>query len=64
MIGAIARPRQVFVVSELPKTRSGKIMRRLLKDAAEGREIGDTTTLADTSVMQTISQRVRTERSG
>ena len=64
VIGAIARPRQVFVVSELPKTRSGKIMRRLLKDAAEGREIGDTTTLADTSVMQTISQRVRTERSG
>ena len=62
VIGAIARPRQVFVVSELPKTRSGKIMRRLLKDAAEGREIGDTTTLADTSVMQTISQRVRDEQ--
>ncbi|CAG7612864.1 acetate--CoA ligase [Leucobacter soli] len=62
-IGAIARPRQVFVVNELPKTRSGKIMRRLLKDAAEGKEIGDTTTLADTSVMQTISQRMRAERS-
>ena len=61
-IGAIARPRQIFIVSELPKTRSGKIMRRLLKDAAEGREIGDTTTLADTSVMQTISDRVRSER--
>ncbi|WP_336660543.1 acetate--CoA ligase [Leucobacter sp. USHLN153] len=61
-IGAIARPRQIFIVSELPKTRSGKIMRRLLKDAAEGREIGDTTTLADTAVMQTISARVRTER--
>lgn len=61
-IGAIARPRQVFVVGELPKTRSGKIMRRLLKDAAEGRDIGDTTTLADTSVMQIISQRVREER--
>ena len=61
-IGAIARPRQVFVVSELPKTRSGKIMRRLLKDAAEGREIGDTTTLADTSVMQVISDRVRKEK--
>ncbi|XPP27630.1 MAG: acetate--CoA ligase [Leucobacter sp.] len=61
-IGAIARPRQVFVVNELPKTRSGKIMRRLLKDAAEGREIGDTTTLADTSVMQLISQRVRDEK--
>ncbi len=61
-IGAIARPRQIFIVSELPKTRSGKIMRRLLKDAAEGREVGDTTTLADTSVMQTISDRVRSER--
>ncbi len=60
-IGAIARPRQVFVVNELPKTRSGKIMRRLLKQAAEGKEIGDTTTLADTAVMQTISLRVREE---
>ncbi|MBL3687993.1 acetate--CoA ligase [Leucobacter zeae] len=60
-IGAIARPRQVFVVTELPKTRSGKIMRRLLKDAAEGKEIGDTTTLADTAVMQTISARMREE---
>ncbi len=48
-------------MSELPKTRSGKIMRRLLKQAAEGKEIGDTTTLADTAVMQTISQRVRDE---
>ena len=61
-IGAIARPRQVFVVTELPKTRSGKIMRRLLKDAAEGRDIGDVTTLADTMVMQTISDRVRKAR--
>ncbi|MFC5338008.1 acetate--CoA ligase [Leucobacter denitrificans] len=61
-IGAIARPRNVFVVNELPKTRSGKIMRRLLKDAAEGRTIGDTTTLADTMVMQTISDRVVAER--
>lgn len=60
-IGAIARPRQVFIVNELPKTRSGKIMRRLLKQAAEGKEIGDTTTLADTAVMQVISQRVRSE---
>lgn len=57
-IGAIARPRQVFVVSELPKTRSGKIMRRLLRDVAEGRTIGDTTTLADTSVMQIISDKL------
>jgi acetyl-CoA synthetase len=53
-IGAIARPRQIFIVNELPKTRSGKIMRRLLKDVAEGREIGDTTTLADSSVMSLI----------
>ncbi|MGO1539563.1 MAG: acetate--CoA ligase [Leucobacter sp.] len=60
-IGAIARPRQVFVVGELPKTRSGKIMRRLLKSAAEGKDVGDTTTLADTSVMQSISQRMRDE---
>jgi acetyl-CoA synthetase len=53
-IGAIARPRQVFIVAELPKTRSGKIMRRLLQDVAEGRDIGDTTTLADASVMTVI----------
>ncbi|MET0784476.1 acetate--CoA ligase [Leifsonia flava] len=58
-IGAIARPRQVFIVNELPKTRSGKIMRRLLRDLAEGREIGDTTTLADTAVMQSITDQVR-----
>jgi acetyl-CoA synthetase len=54
-IGAIAKPRQVVVVPELPKTRSGKIMRRLLRDAAEGRRIGDTTTLADPTVMATIA---------
>ncbi|MBG6106540.1 acetate--CoA ligase [Frigoribacterium sp. CG_9.8] len=58
-IGAIARPREVFIVAELPKTRSGKIMRRLLQDVAEGRDIGDTTTLADTSVMQIISDRLK-----
>ena len=58
-IGAIARPRDVYVVSELPKTRSGKIMRRLLRDVAEGREVGDTTTLADTTVMQLITQKLR-----
>ena len=58
-IGAIARPRQIFIVAELPKTRSGKIMRRLLQDVAEGREIGDTTTLADTTVMQIISDKLR-----
>ncbi|MGO1435474.1 MAG: acetate--CoA ligase [Canibacter sp.] len=58
-IGAIARPRQVFLVNELPKTRSGKIMRRLLKSVAEGKEVGDTTTLADTAVMQSIVTQVK-----
>jgi acetyl-CoA synthetase len=57
-IGAIARPRQIYVVTELPKTRSGKIMRRLLRDVAEGRAVGDTTTLADTSVMQLITDKL------
>ncbi|WP_397420134.1 acetate--CoA ligase [Protaetiibacter sp. SSC-01] len=63
-IGAIARPRDIFLVTELPKTRSGKIMRRLLRDAAEGRQIGDTTTLADTMVMQTISDKMRARAAG
>jgi acetyl-CoA synthetase len=53
-IGAIAKPRQIMVVAELPKTRSGKIMRRLLKDVAEHREVGDVTTLADNTVMDLI----------
>ena len=54
-IGPIAKPRQIMVVDELPKTRSGKIMRRLLRDVAENRDIGDVTTLADSSVMDMIS---------
>ncbi|MET7991516.1 acetate--CoA ligase [Amycolatopsis sp. NPDC005232] len=54
-IGPIAKPRQIMVVPELPKTRSGKIMRRLLRDVAENRAIGDVTTLADSSVMDLIS---------
>jgi len=58
-IGPIARPRDVYIVGELPKTRSGKIMRRLLRDVAEGREVGDTTTLADTLVMSTITKQVK-----
>ncbi|MEP7368286.1 MAG: acetate--CoA ligase [Dermatophilaceae bacterium] len=53
-IGPIAKPRQIMIVKELPKTRSGKIMRRLLKDIAEHREVGDVTTLADSSVMDLI----------
>jgi acetyl-CoA synthetase len=60
-IGAIARPREVHVVGELPKTRSGKIMRRLLKNVAEGKAIGDTTTLADDGVMQAISAGILAE---
>jgi acetyl-CoA synthetase len=51
-IGALARPAEVHFVAELPKTRSGKIMRRLLRDIAEGRLIGDTTTLADPAVVE------------
>ena len=58
-IGAIARPRQIFVVAELPKTRSGKIMRRLLQDVAEGRELGDTTTLTDGNVMTLITDKLK-----
>jgi len=54
-IGAIAKPRSIMLVPELPKTRSGKIMRRLLKDVAENRVVGDTTTLADSNVMDLIS---------
>ena len=56
-IGAIAKPRQIMIVPELPKTRSGKIMRRLLKDVAEHREVGDVTTLADSTVMDLIKQK-------
>ncbi len=55
-IGPIAKPRQIMVVPELPKTRSGKIMRRLLKDVAENRPVGDVSTLADSSVMDQISE--------
>nr|CRL72771.1 acetate--CoA ligase [Mycolicibacterium malmesburyense] len=53
-IGKIARPREIHVVPELPKTRSGKIMRRLLRDVAEGRELGDTSTLVDPNVFEAI----------
>ena len=56
-LGAIARPRAVIIVPDLPKTRSGKIMRRLLRDVVEGRTLGDTTTLADESVVQAIRDR-------
>jgi acetyl-CoA synthetase len=59
-IGAIARPRQILVVNELPKTRSGKIMRRLLRDVAENRAVGDSTTLADPNVMNLIKDGLST----
>ncbi|WP_370890973.1 acetate--CoA ligase [Janibacter sp. GXQ6167] len=58
-IGPIAKPRQIMIVPELPKTRSGKIMRRLLKDVAENREVGDVTTLADSSVMNLIQSGLK-----
>jgi len=59
-IGPIAKPRSVMVVNELPKTRSGKIMRRLLKDVAENRTVGDVTTLADSGVMDLIKKGMAT----
>ena len=55
-IGPIAKPRQILIVAELPKTRSGKIMRRLLRDVAEHRSLGDVTTLTDPTIMNLISQ--------
>jgi acetyl-CoA synthetase len=61
-IGAIARPRQIMVVNELPKTRSGKIMRRLLKDVAENRAVGDATTLADPNVMKLIAEGLHSSK--
>jgi len=61
-IGPIAKPRQIMVVPELPKTRSGKIMRRLLRDVAENREVGDSTTLADSSVMDLIASGMQDSR--
>ena len=59
-IGPIAKPRQIILVNELPKTRSGKIMRRLLRDVAEQRAVGDSTTLADPNVMKLIQQGMTT----
>jgi acetyl-CoA synthetase len=59
-IGPIARPKTIVFTDDLPKTRSGKIMRRLLRDVAEGRSLGDTTTLADASVVEEIRRRATT----
>ncbi|GAA4181573.1 acetate--CoA ligase [Streptosporangium oxazolinicum] len=62
-LGPIAKPRQILVVPELPKTRSGKIMRRLLRDVAENRSVGDVTTLADSTVMNLISEKLPSAKS-
>ncbi|MCH7799130.1 MAG: AMP-dependent synthetase, partial [Planctomycetes bacterium] len=56
-IGAMARPDDIIFAAELPKTRSGKIMRRLLRDVAEGRALGDTTTLADPAVVDSLKEQ-------
>ncbi len=60
-IGAIARPEKIIVTADLPKTRSGKIMRRLLRDIAEGRALGDVTTLADPAVVATLKEKYEEE---
>ncbi|MDR3691534.1 MAG: acetate--CoA ligase [Fimbriimonas sp.] len=62
-IGALARPDDIFVCAELPKTRSGKIMRRLLRDVAEGRALGDTTTLADPAVVALLKDKYESSES-
>jgi acetyl-CoA synthetase len=57
-IGKLARPKRIIWADDLPKTRSGKIMRRLLRDIAEGRELGDVTTLRDPDVMAQLEDRI------
>src|SRR4029079_379388 len=59
--GAIARPDDILLTADLPKTRSGKIMRRLLRDIAEGKALGDTTTLADPTVVAKLKERYEEE---
>jgi acetyl-CoA synthetase len=56
-IGKLARPKSIIWADDLPKTRSGKIMRRLLRDIAEGRELGDVTTLRDPAVVQDLQAK-------
>ena len=63
-IGPIAKPRQILLTPELPKTRSGKIMRRLLRDVAEHRELGDVTTLVDPTVVNMIDEKMSTSSGG
>ncbi|MFJ9930966.1 acetyl-coenzyme A synthetase, partial [Streptomyces misionensis] len=62
-LGPIAKPKRILPVAELPKTRSGKIMRRLLRDVAENRQLGDVTTLTDSSVMDLIQSKLPTTTS-
>jgi len=62
-LGPIAKPRQIMLVPELPKTRSGKIMRRLLRDVAENRSLGDVTTLQDSAVMELIRSGMTSSKS-
>jgi acetyl-CoA synthetase len=61
LIGAIAKPKWIAFTPDLPKTRSGKIMRRLLRDIAENRKLGDTTTLADSSIVADLQRRATEE---
>ena len=61
-IGAIARPDDIIFAADLPKTRSGKIMRRLLRDIAEGKALGDTTTLADPAVVARLKEQYADEQ--
>jgi acetyl-CoA synthetase len=63
-IGSIARPEEILFSADLPKTRSGKIMRRLLRDIAEGRALGDTTTLADPAVVESLKRKYEEEGLG
>jgi len=63
-IGKLARPKRVIWADDLPKTRSGKIMRRLLRDIAEGRELGDVTTLRDPDVMNQLEGKIKERQSG
>jgi acetyl-CoA synthetase len=58
-IGKLARPKRIIWADDLPKTRSGKIMRRLLRDIAEGRELGDVTTLRDPAVMSQLEEKIK-----
>jgi acetyl-CoA synthetase len=61
-IGKLARPKSVYYTEDLPKTRSGKIMRRLLRDVADGKELGDVSTLRDPSVVESLSAQVKASR--